>query len=191
MDTWFLKAGTGCPPFKAGPYRRFEPAGRLDPCQATTKPRLGPRWATLAACWVGVAWAGGRNQKHGPAFGVGCKAGPYRATNSRFTWSDGDNGDMAKVVPANPCALKESEQYLAPKNRNGLRTHALKESSLMRAGTCSKRSVRRSWRAVFSETVLSNRHPPSTQVQPTLRIGVTARWGCTWIRVKRLSRCSR
>ena len=50
-----------------------------------------------AGGWQGCS--GGRIQKHGPALGVGCKAGPYRATNSRFTWPDGDNGDIAKVVP--------------------------------------------------------------------------------------------
>jgi hypothetical protein len=48
--------------------------------------------------------------KHGPASGVvGCKAGPCRATNSRFTWPMTTTGDMAKVVPLGCNSVGQAE----------------------------------------------------------------------------------
>jgi hypothetical protein len=50
------------------------------------------------------SWAGGRIQKHGPAFGLGgLLTGPCRATDQRGPWPDDDNGDMAKRFPGCDC----------------------------------------------------------------------------------------
>jgi hypothetical protein len=57
----------------------------------------GPRWAALAAVLRWMAWAGGRIQKHGPASsGVGVQGRTVPGHELRFTWPDGDNGDIGK-----------------------------------------------------------------------------------------------
>jgi hypothetical protein len=71
---------------------------------------LGDLGGLLGWGWHGLA-AGFKSTA--PPFGVGCKAGPYRATNSRFTWPDDVNGDMAKVVPG--CAESCSGVIAHPK----------------------------------------------------------------------------